>query len=356
MLDFTSSLYLNIKHSSEELQSWSQLTTGVPAALYESVQNKNLANCIARMQGMEAGIIAPSTLHLYTDLYDLLSNKKITLFIDEKIYPVSKYGIEKLIINNIPVYCFKHGDANHLYKLVKDKLQNHTTPIVFTDGYCPQCGKALPLKDYSLIMQQYAGNIIVDDTQAFGIFGKRKDEFAYGYDGSGILQWLNITDENIITITSLAKTFGVPAAAIAGNKNFIKEFKANSKTRESSSSVSNAHLNAIQNAMFINNQTGNIRRRKLLNNVKYLKHAMPSFLKLTNVLFPVQSIMNLDSHSARNLFDILNERNVKTVLTQDHYNKPVLTFIIRSDHSKQDIQYLTDVINKTATNFKKGFI
>src|SRR6478735_7539553 len=134
MIDFTSSLYLGMKHSSAELPGWPQLTTGVPAALSESAQSKYVGKYIAQMQGLEMGMTAPSTLHLYWDLFELLSKQKITVFIDEEIYPVSKYGIEKLIVKNIPTYRFKHLNASDLYNRLSKNLQRGTMPIVLTDG------------------------------------------------------------------------------------------------------------------------------------------------------------------------------------------------------------------------------
>src|SRR6266487_3621373 len=225
MIDFTSSLYLGMRHSSNELLGWQQLTTGVPAALYEFRRSEQISQQIAQLQGLEKGISAPSTLHLYWDLYGFLSTQQIVVFVDEKIYPVSKYGIERLIVKKIPIHLFRHLDANHLSELVERKLQKFKLPIILTDGWCPQCGRPAPIKDYSEILKPFKGNIIIDDTQAFGILGERRSNAVYGNDGGGILKWLDVNDQNIITITSLAKAFGVPMAVISGNATFISAFK-----------------------------------------------------------------------------------------------------------------------------------
>src|SRR4051812_45921214 len=112
MVDFTSSLYLGMKHASRELTPWPQLTTGLPAALSEPVESKQLGQQIARLQGLEKGVSAPSTLHLYWDLFGFLGKQKISVFIDEAVYPVSRYGIERLQVKGIPIYTFRHLDAN----------------------------------------------------------------------------------------------------------------------------------------------------------------------------------------------------------------------------------------------------
>ncbi len=345
MVDFTSSLYLGMKHSSAELSGWQQLTTGVPAALAESMQSKYVGNYIAHMQGFEKGITAPSTLHLYNDLYEFLARQKIIVFIDEKIYPVSKYGIEKLVIRNIPVYTFRHLDAGNLFMIVTKKLLKHTMPVVFTDGLCPQCGKLSPLRAYDSIIKPFNGKIFVDDTQALGILGKRKDAFVYGYGGGGTIQWLDISRNNIATVTSLAKAFGVPLAVISGSKSFISAFEKNSKTRENSSPVSLAHLKAAENAIAINCKWGDKRRKKLLNNILLIRRELLNDqIKLSEGLFPVQSMIDLHCDDTIHFFKKLNKSRLKTFLTRDHAEKPVITFIINYDHSASQIRLFANTI------------
>ena len=55
MIDFTSSLYLGMKHSSTELNGWQRLTTGVPAALWESTLGTQVGDHVAGMQGLKKG-------------------------------------------------------------------------------------------------------------------------------------------------------------------------------------------------------------------------------------------------------------------------------------------------------------
>jgi 8-amino-7-oxononanoate synthase len=348
MIDFTSSLYLGMKHGNTELAGWSQLTTGVPAALHESYQSKYIGNFIARMQGLETGLTAPSTLHLYWDLFGFLSKQKITVFVDEKIYPVSKYGIERLIVKNLPVYSFKHMDAGDLYRQISKRLQPYTTPIVFTDGLCPQCGKIANILEYRQILTPFNGKIIIDDTQAFGILGKRKDAFAYGYGGGGILQWLDISDENIVVIASLAKAFGVPISVIAGSMDFISAFENSSSTRESSSPVSIAHLCAATNAIVINKHDGNRRRKLLLDNILLIrKQLLHAGIQLHAGFFPVQHIISRNETETADLFNKLNERKFKTVMTRSHLKgKPQITFIINYEHSAPQLLLFANTIKQ----------
>ncbi len=351
MIDFTSSLYLAMKHESAELLKWSQLTTGVPAALYEPKQSKKISLTIAQMQGLEMGCLAPSTLHLYWGLYGFLSNQKITVFIDEKAYPVSRYGVERLSVKKVPVYLFNHLNANHLAELIKGKLQKYSTPIVITDGWCTQCGQIAPIEDYAKLVSPLGGNIIIDDTQAFGILGEKITNAMYGNGGGGTLKWLNVSNPCIISIISLAKGFGVPMAVLSGNKTFISQLIENSETRVTSSPVSIAHICAGINALSINCASGDQRRRKLLTNVFLLKKAISqSGIQLRGGIFPVQCTCNLKPDKSRKLFEKLKTNGIKTVLVSGHDTScPVLCFLINCNNEEEEFQVLLSTLQKNTS-------
>ena len=54
MLDFTSALYLGLRHPSASLAPWSALSLGQPAALQEAPAATALAARLARLQGCDA--------------------------------------------------------------------------------------------------------------------------------------------------------------------------------------------------------------------------------------------------------------------------------------------------------------
>lgn len=346
MIDFASSLYLGMKHCSSELMSWKQLTTGAPALVSEFTKSKIVGELIAEMQGLEMGFAAPSTLHLYWDLYGFISSKNIAVFIDDQVYPVSKCGIERLVIKKIPIYSFKHLEADHLADLIQTRLEKNRVPIVLTDGWYPQSGRPAPIKDYCKIISDFNGKVIIDDTQAFGIFGKRTDNFIYGQGGGGILEWSGADDQNIITIVSLSKAFGVPMAVISGNQMFILSFKNASETRESSSAVSSAHLNAATRALEINSLEGDKRRKKLWHNLAFIRNELKqSSIYLSGGIFPVQNVEGLTIAQASVLRDKLRNERLKTVLTKRSNNlQAALTFIIRSDQTPDNINMLINAL------------
>jgi len=342
MTDFTSSLYLGMMHGSRELPEWRQLTSGVPAALKESVLSKKIAGKISEMQGLRAGLLAPSTLHLYIDLFRQLSEKRITLFVDIQIYPVSLYGIEQIVLRKIPVIRYRHLDATDLELKIRKFLKGSTLPVIITDGWCPQCGKASPVDVYLKIVQKYNGMLVMDDSQALGVLGKTDSQLHYGKGGGGLLKWMHVTDERIVSVTSLAKGFGVPVAAISGSKVFIRDFESRSKIRMVSSPVNFAVLSAVIHTLNINQASGDAGRKKLWENVNYFRRQFnETGIPISGGIFPVQTIYSLSQENCFQLHQYLNRREIHTVIVAPHMDhNPGLSIIINANHTSKEIDHL----------------
>src|SRR5260370_33266405 len=102
MLDFTSVLYLGIRHAHHTLRPWAQLTTGRPAALEPAPEAVALAQDLAQLLGGERAVLAPSTLHLFWDLFDVLTRDHIAVYADEGTYPIAGFAIERAAATGSP--------------------------------------------------------------------------------------------------------------------------------------------------------------------------------------------------------------------------------------------------------------
>lgn len=355
MMDFTSSLYLGMKHSSKELDGWQQLTTGRPAILGEVRMAKQVAREIAALQGLEKGLVSPSTLHLYYDLFDWLSHQPIRVYIDEKVYPVSRYGIEKLLLRKIPVCYFRHMDAQHLAQQMALQASSGARPVIITDGWCPACSRPAPVQQYAALVKPHKGWVVVDDTQAIGVLGRGKQAGTpLGSGGGGLLQWLPASTDQVMTIVSLAKGFGVPMAVVSGSKRAIDDFANNSRTRINSSPTSMAHLQAAVNALRINRQEGDARRASLSRNIRLLRSILQTAgIPVNGSLFPVQTITAGTRQHTIALYEALSREKIKAVMVTPHWQQdPALSVILRSDHTTRDMHKLTDAIIRHYTHHK----
>ena len=354
-VDFTSALYLGMNHDTSSLMPWEIFTTGVPAALKEPANSRQVAKAIAGLQGMDDGLLYSSTLHLFWDLFESLSTEPIAVFLDDKAYPIAKWGVDRAILKGVPIHTFSHNKVSSLLKSLKNGLKNRR-PVIVTDGWCPQCGKAAPIRKYLKILRPYNGLIVVDDTQALGILGKQANPvMPYGYGGGGVLPWLGIKNKNLITGSSLAKGFGVPLAVLCGNSFLVKKIKELSRVRVHCSPPSSATLSAAMHALKLNNRKGNFLRQELLKRIDYFRKGLQRLgIKLQSGYFPVQTITNLGQKETMAIYQRLKQNGIHPILIRAHkHDGADLTFILTAIQPWDDLKTTLELIAQTIALIKR---
>ncbi|HXC24623.1 MAG TPA: hypothetical protein VNU46_01825, partial [Gemmatimonadaceae bacterium] len=148
MLDFTSALYLGFRHAHDALRPWAQLTTGRPAALEPAPEAVVLAQDLAQLLGCEGAALAPSTLHLFWDLFDVLARDRIAIYVDGGTYPIARYGVERAAAKGVPTSTFPAHDPAALASLLQRDRTTGRRPVVVADGLCTATGRTVPLADY----------------------------------------------------------------------------------------------------------------------------------------------------------------------------------------------------------------
>ena len=119
MLDFTSALYLGFTHASASLAPWRALTLGRPAALEEPLGARHLAADLAQLMGCNAGLLFPSTLHLFRDLFATLADKGCIILVDAAAYAIARWGMEFAKLQGVSVESYPHHDAAVLERRVR---------------------------------------------------------------------------------------------------------------------------------------------------------------------------------------------------------------------------------------------
>jgi 8-amino-7-oxononanoate synthase len=347
VLDFTSALYLGLEHPSTALRPWSKLTTGVPAALAETALARSVAARIADLVGCERALLAPSTFHLFWDLFGTAAFRYRPIFLDAGTYAIARWGVERAAAYGATISRFAHYDARAL----RSKLNsvNQRGPVVVCDGFCPGCGKAAPIQEYAAAAAPFGGTLLIDDTQALGILGERHSpETPYGAAGGGVLRWSGIADPNVLAVSSLAKGFGVPVAVLAGCRKTIDTFEEESETRVHCSPPSAAMVHAAEHALDVNEREGDKLRLRLASLVWRFKRRLSSAgITTQDGLFPVQSLNGSPRLSAMDLHESLLRSGVTAVLHKDRrHDRSKLSFLINARHTPGDVDAAVDAVCK----------
>ena len=357
MLDFTSALYLGFHHPSSSLRSWSAFTTGAPAALNEPPETASVAREIAELQGCEAAVLGTSTFHLAWDLFGQLAQEPITIFMDAKIYPISRWGVQRAQMKGAVLRKFAHGDPAALERELATAPRDRQ-PVIVADGFCPGCGRSAPLVDYLALARANRGLLVTDDTQALGVLGRDPDpRMPYGYGGGGSLRWSGVSGPEVLAFSSLAKAFGVPLAVLAGSTARIRRFSRKSITRVFCSPPSIATLRATEHALACERKTGTARREALLKVARRFRRGVKlAGLALSRGLFPVQAIPGTPGLPAATLHRRLEARGVRAVLNRGEDGNPRVTFLLTSRHTPAQIDVavaaIVDAAGKPSAQFE----
>ena len=348
VLDFTSALYLGIHHPSRSLTPWSQLTLGRPAALSEPPGALRVAQMLSALQGCEQGVLMPSTLHLFWDLFGMLGKQPVSIYLDEGAYPIARWGAERAAACGVAVRRFRHHDPDSLLAQIAGQARSTKRPVVVADGFCPACGVPAPIGDYLDIVRRFGGLLVLDDTQALGILGEEPEPHApYGNAGGGVLRWSGHFGPDILVGASLAKGFGVPVAALAGSELMLRRFATLSDTRVHCSPPSVAVIHAAEHALAVNRVQGNRMRQRLTQRVGQFRKGLELIGRSsTGGWFPVQTIRGIVGPKAVRLHQRLSQRGVQAVLSRPRNDTEArLSFLITVRHSATEIDRCIECID-----------
>jgi len=347
MFDFTSALYLGLRHPSGSLPPWSQLTTGRPAVLGVPASQERVAQGFAELQGCERGILGPSTLHLFWDLFGVFGARGVAIYLDDGTYPIARWGVERAAGAGIPALRFGHHDPGALERLLKRDALRRLRPIVVADGFCPGCGEPAPIAAYLKSVRRLGGYLVLDDTQALGILGHSpRAGVDYGLGGGGSLRWSNVSGPDIVMVSSLAKGFGVPVAVLAGDSALLGRFEAQSETRMHSSPPSAAVVHAAERALSINHHSGETLRARLAQRVRRFREQLAlRRLGARGGLFPVQTLTPGAARDARLVHARLAASGIRAVLHAARSGRASrISFLITARHRVSDLDRAAEAL------------
>ena len=346
MADFTSSLYLGMRHASTELPGWPALTTGRPAVLEPPPGAVAAAARLAALAGAERTVLTRSTLHGLVDCLDVLAGPDTGLAVDAGVYPVAQWAVRRAAGRNTPVVIVGHHRSAELVDAVRRLAGPGMRPVVVADGVCTGCGRAYPLASAAVEVHDLGGTVLLDDTQGLGILGVRPDRMylPYGRGGGGSVPHAGLGHTGIVTVSSLAKAFGAPVACVAGSTDVLTQVQtAGSAVHSSPPSV--VDVAAATNALDLNAAAGDTLRALLADRVCTLRrrtaeHGIP----LVGGLFPVQNTPALSVARGRWLLDRLSAAGVRAVLRRACGGGSAIAMVLTVAHQPAEIERAADVL------------
>src|SRR5262249_17983777 len=149
-----------------------------------------------------------------------------------------------------------------------------------------------------------------------GILGRDpSSSVPYGCGGGGSLRNANLVGQKGILISSLAKGFGAPVAAMSGACDVIREFENRSQCRMHCSPPSAADIGAAARAMVVNRRFGEALRLRLAENVRRFRDGLrASGLRTERGLFPIQSLRLAPGVDLGEIHSRLSRAGVKALL------------------------------------------
>jgi 8-amino-7-oxononanoate synthase len=333
VLDFTSALYLGLRHDSRSLAPWRQLTTGVPAALRTTHEAGVVARTLAALQGCERATLAASTLHLCIDLFRQLGVDRPPIHVDAGAYPIARLGVEVAAARGARVTTFPSNDVVALRR----RLRDATHPaVVVCDGYVPGVGPA-PISGYLHAVRERGGLLVIDDTQALGLLGA---------NGGGSLRGRGARGPDVVLVCSLAKAFGAPIAALSGTEALVRRFEVHSTTRVHCSPPSTVALRAAARALEINERCGDRLRRRLTVLVRRFRRGVGAAgLRPRGGIFPVQVLGPPDVADPIEVHERLLRLGVACVLRHDAVvGAPELAFVLTTSLGPGDVDRAVEAL------------
>lgn len=346
IVDLTSSLYLGMTNPSEEIGGWRALTTGVPAVLREPPGTELLVELLQQLTWAPAVRTAPSTLHAAVDVWSALSNEPLAIGVDASAYPIARTAIGLAADGrDLPIVELRHFDPIAVGHLANWARRRGLRPVVLVDGTCTGCGRSAPVPALRRVLAP-DGLLVIDDTQALGIYGRRTSGTQpYGTGGGGSLARWGAAPGTLV-LASLAKAFGAPLAMIAGSIDLIARTSRDGPMRTHASPPSTPVVRAAARALERNEVHGDRLRGKLLANVRQFRAGLQlGSLAPSGGNHPVQRIAVAHREELADAVRRLHERGVRAVpLAGGCQRAPAIGAVLTTQLTEPEIAAAVDAI------------
>jgi 7-keto-8-aminopelargonate synthetase-like enzyme len=190
---------------------------------------------IAAWLGMEAALIYPSVTLANAGAIPGLVTKSDIVVADEYAHNSIHEASKVAKANGSRTYCFRHGDPDHLAKIL-NSARPYKHALIAVDGVFSMSGQLPPLNDLHRVALQNDAVLYVDDAHGTGVLGSNGRGSVY--DNLG-------TYENVFVIGSLSKAFSCLGGFVGCPKQFQQLLKIRSNSYIFGGPVAPCYLEAV---------------------------------------------------------------------------------------------------------------
>jgi len=159
---------------------------------------------------------------------------------------------------------YRHGDMDHLEKLLATERPNHRRCLILTDSVFSMDGDLCPLPDILTLANRHNAMVLVDEAHGTGVLGAR---------GSGGVEHLGCTGQPLIQMGTLSKALGSLGGYVAGSATLVDFLRNRAPGWIYTTGLSPADTAAALAAVQLIQQEPE-RRQRLWDNVRYLTRCL----------------------------------------------------------------------------------
>ncbi|XBS69699.1 pyridoxal phosphate-dependent aminotransferase family protein [Acerihabitans sp. KWT182] len=175
---------------------------------------------LARFIQAEDALIVTNTFLGSIGIIPALLEENDLVIMDKAAHAIMFHGAQLARDKGATLKSYPHDDLDQLEALLKSH-PHARHKMVCLDGVYSITGNYVRLAEIQALAQRYNAILFVDDAHGFGMLGKTvNSQNPYG-DGSGIVNFLDLSYDNILYIAGTAKNMGC-AMAFAGVSKKLK--------------------------------------------------------------------------------------------------------------------------------------
>ncbi len=263
--------------------------------------HKELEQSIAHYLGTENAILYSSCFDANSGLFETLLDDRDAILSDALNHASVIDGIRLCKARR---FRYNHSDMDDLEHKLKQAM-NCRTRLIATDGVFSMDGDIAKLDQIVILAKQYNALVMVDDSHATGVIGKR---------GRGSAEVHQVMDKIDIFTSTLGKAIGGGAGGFtAASHNVVELLRQKSRPYLFSNSLAPALVAAAIKAFELLSNSNNL-REQLAKNTLYFRQALQKAgFDIKPGEHPIVPVMTYDAAMAQTMASRLLEEGIYVI-------------------------------------------